>query len=523
MKVSVIVPTYNRPELLERALQSIEAQTMKDYEVIVVNDAGVDVEDIVKKFSNTIYTKHTNNRGLSASRNTGIRKSSGDYITFLDDDDIIFPNHLQVLTDAVIAGAEIAYTDAYLWKDDKEYHKFMSNDFDKENILQRNLFPVMCAIVNKKLFYRCKFDESLNSHEDWDLWIRLSKKVNFVHIKKITAAYSKRNKKDQISGQPYHIKAYNKVKARYNQKQENKSVMKSKILLFMPTYEVDGEMKADQRAIDSFYRLIDPPDCDVERVIGLDNPYGLEGKHKNTLHQYQQAQKRVIDEGFDALVTFEHDMIVPNDGLLKLWETDAQVVYGVYVLRHNAHCINAFFHVTGNPTLSKSMTYKKRDYKLAKKKGWAKVSGLGMGFTLFRRDVLERFPFKATELSYPPDWMFAVEATRAGVKQIARFDVECGHIDGKIVLWPSRKGNENMTKVKILKQFVSGQMYKPGMICEIASDKVDDFLRAGYLEILNERKEVKIENKPSEIIKPAVKVVNKPASRRKKAVKGDNN
>lgn len=284
----------------------------------------------------------------------------------------------------------------------------------------------------------------------------------------------------------------------------------TRLLIFMPTYEVKGIIQAWPAAVDSFYELELPDNHEADWVIGFDNPYKTEPKdrHKNTLHQYQQIRRRFLDEGYDALVTFEHDMIVPKDGLIKLLATDAPIVYGLYMLRHGAYCVNAFLYIDDSPNIQKSMTYTPRRYAMAERRGWARVSGVGMGFTLFRRQVLEMLDFRASGNSYPPDWAIAVDSTKFGLKQICRFDVKCGHIESNgLPIYPTIEGMEQMTKVKILKQFVYGQLFTPGMITKVPSDKVDDFMRAGYIEILSE---------PDE---PAVKIVRKPDKRSTKTIK----
>lgn len=282
-----------------------------------------------------------------------------------------------------------------------------------------------------------------------------------------------------------------------------------KILLFMPTYEEDGIIKAFPAALESFKNLKAPKGVHVDRVIGLDNPYGREGKHKNTLHQYQVIRKKMLDLNYDALVTFEHDMIVPEDGLIKLWEVDCPIVYGLYMLRHGAYCVNAFRYIKDSPNIHKSLTYLPREYNKAMKNGWARVTGVGMGFTVFRKAVLSRFDFRPSGESYPPDWAMAVDSTKAGMKQICRFDVLCGHIESNgLTVYPQRKGeNLVMAKCKILKQFVSGDVYLPGQVADIPAEKVDDFVRAGYLYIIQD---------PDV---PAVKIVNKPTKKSTVAVK----
>lgn len=291
-------------------------------------------------------------------------------------------------------------------------------------------------------------------------------------------------------------------------KTKERYATKKKIMLFMPTYEVDGVIQAWPAAVESFYNLEIPEGCEADWTIGLDNPYGLDGRHKNTLHQYQQIQKRVLEEGYDALVTFEHDMLVPTDGLVKLMDTDAEIVYGLYMLRYGAYRVNAFIYMDNVPNLQQSLTNYPNRYAQAEKQGWARVGGVGMGFTLFRRKVLEMFEFHATGNSFAPDWGIAVDAARHKIKQICRFDVKCGHIEKNgIVVYPTKAGYKNMTRVKILKHFVSGQVYEPGTICNVPEEKLDMFLRAGLIEILGD---------PDE---PAVKIVHKPNKASSKAIK----
>jgi glycosyltransferase involved in cell wall biosynthesis len=215
-KISVIVPTYNRPAFLERALSSIDAQTFQDFEVIVVNDGGDPVCGVVNKHPQVTLVDHCANKGLPAARNTGIRAAKGKYITFLDDDDIYYPDHLETLVGAMDSGAQIAYTDSHLWENEINKINWLSVDYDRRRLHQHNLFPAMCLMVRRELFDSCMFDESLKSHEDWDCWLRMSRIVkDFVHIKKATCAYSKRGGQDQISNRDYHIEAYREVKKRY--------------------------------------------------------------------------------------------------------------------------------------------------------------------------------------------------------------------------------------------------------------------------------------------------------------------
>ena len=99
-KVTVILPTYDRALLLQQAIDSIRAQTLKDWELIIVDDASDDTTpDVVRAWTQKDprirYYRHDTNQGVSVARNTGIKRARGTYIAFQDDDDLSHPQRLQ--------------------------------------------------------------------------------------------------------------------------------------------------------------------------------------------------------------------------------------------------------------------------------------------------------------------------------------------------------------------------------------------------------------------------------------------
>jgi len=201
--VSVIVPTYNRPGMLGDTLQSILNQTYHNIEIIVVNDAGADVEGIVNHHNHNgriSYARHASNRGLGAARNTGIKLARGKYIAYLDDDDLFYPDHVATLVNA-LEGSDymVAYTDAHRAHQVLDNGRYVlvgrdvpySHDFNYDAILINNFVPVLCFMHEKKcLDSSGLFDESLTTHEDWDLWIRMSRSFRFNHVKKVTCEFT---------------------------------------------------------------------------------------------------------------------------------------------------------------------------------------------------------------------------------------------------------------------------------------------------------------------------------------------
>ncbi len=203
--VSIIVPTYNRPDMLKEALKSVFSQTYRNFEVIVVNDGGVDVMETIDPLNNEgkiIYLHHKDNMGRSEARNTGLKAARGKYIAYLDDD-IYYPNHLEILVGFLEnSDYNVAYTDScqtfLTWSTDKyvttRKQLTFSNDFDLQELLINNFIPLLNVTHKKDVLSEVGlFDEDLNTHEDWDLLIRLSQRYDFHHIREITAEYRVRN------------------------------------------------------------------------------------------------------------------------------------------------------------------------------------------------------------------------------------------------------------------------------------------------------------------------------------------
>jgi len=198
--VSVIVPTYNRPEMLKRAIESILSQTYPSIEIVVVNDAGDDAEHIIRTLntrSDIVYIRHAANKGLAAARNTGIRAAHGKYIAYLDDDDVYYPDHIErLVTSLETTDYRVAHTQACRSHQEKrngcyvETHKTTpyTMDVTHEGLLVCNLVPVLCVMHEKRCLDEVGcFDETLPTHEDWDLWIRMSRRYEFLHIPRVTA------------------------------------------------------------------------------------------------------------------------------------------------------------------------------------------------------------------------------------------------------------------------------------------------------------------------------------------------
>jgi glycosyltransferase involved in cell wall biosynthesis len=209
--VSVIVPTHNRPELLVAALRSILAQTFQDFEIIVVNDAGLDVGSWIRLLNEPErirLLRHQRNRGLAAARNTGIKAARGKYIAYLDDDDLFYPNHLAVLVEtAEASGHAVVYSNGiqakYSQRDGQvvaERGLVYKGEFALHDLLVSNQLPVLCVLHRRSCIDKVGgFDETFTAHEDWDMWIRLFHQFTYCHLGETTCEYRVQQNGDSLT------------------------------------------------------------------------------------------------------------------------------------------------------------------------------------------------------------------------------------------------------------------------------------------------------------------------------------
>lgn len=205
--VSVIVPTMNRPGLLKRALRSLVNQNHKNWEAIVVNDAGEDTRELVMSIdplSRIQYVSHSENKGLSAARNTGIKNSKGSVICYLDDDDVFLPQHIATVVAALEENqTEFVYCEA-IYVSEKEQNGVLQEVsrntplsgilFSKDRLNVSNFIPVNAWGHRRGLLEKSGlFDSSLPALEDWDMLLRFSRFTDFIHIPKLTVEVHQRH------------------------------------------------------------------------------------------------------------------------------------------------------------------------------------------------------------------------------------------------------------------------------------------------------------------------------------------
>lgn len=194
--VSVIVPTCNRRDMLGRCLHSILTQTRPPLEIIVVNDAGAAVDDIIAAHNASgiiRHAAHASNKGASAARNTGLGMARGAYIAYLDDDDLYRPAHLETLLGALRrSDCRFGYTFADYVIDDLRdgqlvnvgrIQPYSGIAYARERLMVANFIPTPTWMFARTLLDEVgEFDEFFGACEDWEWLLRASAKTGFLTV-----------------------------------------------------------------------------------------------------------------------------------------------------------------------------------------------------------------------------------------------------------------------------------------------------------------------------------------------------
>jgi len=209
VKVSVIIPTYNRKGFLREAICSVLNQTPTlpsplkggglgrgDFELIVIDDGSTDKSDeVIREFEGKVIYKYQESRGASSARNAGIKLSKGEYISFLDSDDLWGKDKLmeQIKFFSEHPETKICYTDE-IWirhgvrvNPMRKHQKYSGWIFDK--CLPLCIISISSVMMKRELFDEVGlFDEDLPACEDYDMWLRISARypVYFIGKKLIT-------------------------------------------------------------------------------------------------------------------------------------------------------------------------------------------------------------------------------------------------------------------------------------------------------------------------------------------------
>ena len=198
-KVSVIIPAYNSEQFIGQTLDSVFNQIYRDFEIIVVDDGSKDgTSEILSGYKDRLTYIRKGNEGLSVARNAGIAQAQGEYIAFIDHDDLWLPEKLKEQVALLESNQEayLCFSDAYIidQKGKRSGSLFAICPPHKGmvflQLLKDNFIPVLTAVVRKEAFKEIGlFDPQYRIAADWDLFLRIAKQYPVAFINRPLAEY----------------------------------------------------------------------------------------------------------------------------------------------------------------------------------------------------------------------------------------------------------------------------------------------------------------------------------------------
>jgi glycosyltransferase involved in cell wall biosynthesis len=198
-RVSIIIATFNRPNLLPRAVESAR-EAGRDVEIVVVDDASSEeTSEACRSMQGIRYVRVERNQKLGGARNLGILASGGEFITFLDDDDVRLPGSLDVQAEALASEPEagLVYGPTLLGDQDCVPTGYIyPNPCPRGDLfwelLERNFIACPAAVFRRSCLYRIGLPAtSIPGIEDWDLWIRIAELHSVIAVEQPVAIYRK--------------------------------------------------------------------------------------------------------------------------------------------------------------------------------------------------------------------------------------------------------------------------------------------------------------------------------------------
>lgn len=216
MDFSIIVPVYNRGEIVRETLPYILNQDYGDYEVIVVDDGSTDNSlEIIQAISHPrLKVLHKQNEERAAARNYGAKHASGKYVNFFDCDDWMYPNHLSVAKKIIDANKdpELLHV-CYEFKNEAGTVTSvvsLPEEGTEKHLIENNFLACNTVFVRRDIFLQNPFNETraLSTGEDWEIWLRLVSRYGIVSSNTVTFAIQ------EHAGRSLHTISPEKIEAR---------------------------------------------------------------------------------------------------------------------------------------------------------------------------------------------------------------------------------------------------------------------------------------------------------------------
>jgi len=195
---SIIIPAFNRAHFLKETLDSCLQQVFRQFEVIVVDDGSTDnTENVIEKYleDKRFSYYYKKNEGRSIARNFGATVAKGEYLKFLDSDDVLLPEYLEKCYNYIETNQDVRFLHTgHFIKNEKE-NVFLAKKLNYQGNVYRKLWfrndiALCTTVISADLFFEAGgFRPGLEAMEDWEFWIRISKKVPLHFIRENMAVY----------------------------------------------------------------------------------------------------------------------------------------------------------------------------------------------------------------------------------------------------------------------------------------------------------------------------------------------
>ena len=198
VKISVIIPTFNRGNLIGNSIKSVLNQTFKNIEILIIDDGSTDnTKQEVEKFqdSRIKYVQLKENKGGSNARNVGIKMATGQYISFQDSDDVFYPNKLEKQLKNLVNKSsnldfckiKVIYNDSYSYFVPSEIRekRIECGDFINEFVSYGNFISTQAILIKKFLMKKYLFDPNMTRLQDYDILLRMIPNLKISYTKEV--------------------------------------------------------------------------------------------------------------------------------------------------------------------------------------------------------------------------------------------------------------------------------------------------------------------------------------------------
>ncbi|NEX19455.1 glycosyltransferase [Thiorhodococcus mannitoliphagus] len=196
--VSIIIRTKDRRETLRFALDACVAQSYRPLEIVLVNDGGCDVADLLAPLERQVgisvaHLVNVASEGRCRAGNAGLERATGDYLIFLDDDDWLDRDHIAALVAALRSAPNtmVAYAGVrYCESPESEVIDVLNSPYDPVAQRLENHIPIHAVLFSRRLLeLGCRLDAQLEVFEDWDFWLQCAEHTTFLHVDQVSAGY----------------------------------------------------------------------------------------------------------------------------------------------------------------------------------------------------------------------------------------------------------------------------------------------------------------------------------------------